>query len=160
MSQLAGQEGFEPPTSGFGDRRSSRWSYWPVVLLRVLPGLLVHRVLVAEGAVLLIFHPLRMESFILGRDYNCVACIHCTPMRSDLSGIASITFSASIYLAITSAITPAPTVRPPSRMAKRNSFSIAIGVINSTSICVLSPGITISTPSCNFTIPVTSVVRK
>src|SRR5882672_694463 len=26
---LAGQEGFEPPTSGFGDRRSSRSSYWP-----------------------------------------------------------------------------------------------------------------------------------
>src|SRR6185295_5107964 len=25
----AGQEGFEPPTSGFGDRRSSRSSYWP-----------------------------------------------------------------------------------------------------------------------------------
>src|SRR2546427_5863889 len=26
---MAGQEGFEPPTSGFGDRRSSRSSYWP-----------------------------------------------------------------------------------------------------------------------------------
>src|SRR5262245_10049210 len=27
---LAGQEGLEPPTSGFGDRRSSHSSYWPV----------------------------------------------------------------------------------------------------------------------------------
>ncbi len=27
---MAGQEGFEPPTSGFGDRRSNRSSYWPV----------------------------------------------------------------------------------------------------------------------------------
>ena len=34
------------------------------------------------------------------------------------------------------------------------------GVINSTSIDTLSPGITISTPSGNCTAPVTSVVRK
>jgi len=33
-----------------------------------------------------------------------------------------------------SVTTPAPTVRPPSRIANRNSGSIAIGVINSTSI--------------------------
>src|SRR5512133_1828644 len=36
---LAGQEGFEPPTRGFGDRCSSRSSYWPepaVALLRLL----------------------------------------------------------------------------------------------------------------------------
>ena len=26
---MAGQEGFEPTTSGFGDRRSTNWSYWP-----------------------------------------------------------------------------------------------------------------------------------
>ena len=25
----AGQEGFEPPTGGFGDRCSTNWSYWP-----------------------------------------------------------------------------------------------------------------------------------
>ena len=29
---LAGQEGLEPPTSGFGDRRSTNSSYWPVYL--------------------------------------------------------------------------------------------------------------------------------
>ncbi len=32
MNAVAGQEGFEPPSSGFGDRRSSRWSYWPILL--------------------------------------------------------------------------------------------------------------------------------
>ena len=55
---------------------------------------------------------------------------------------------------------PAPTVRPPSRIANRNPSSIAIGFNNSTDISVLSPGITISVPAGNFTVPVTSVVRK
>src|SRR4051794_38275293 len=56
--------------------------------------------------------------------------------------------------------TPAPTVRPPSRMANRSPSSIAIGVISSIVICTLSPGITISTPPGSSTDPVTSVVRK
>jgi len=56
--------------------------------------------------------------------------------------------------------TPAPTVRPPSRIAKRRSFSIAIGVMSSTSMEMLSPGMTISTFSGRVTTPVTSVVRK
>ena len=45
------------------------------------------------------------------------------------------------------ATTPAPTVRPPSRIAKRRPSSIAIGVISVTTILMLSPGITISMPS-------------
>src|SRR6185295_5078006 len=56
--------------------------------------------------------------------------------------------------------TPAPTVRPPSRMAKRSFSSIAIGTISSTSTVTLAPGITISVPAGSLTIPVTSVVRK
>ena len=56
--------------------------------------------------------------------------------------------------------TPAPTVRPPSRIANRSPSSIAIGVISSIVICTLSPGITISTPAGSSTLPVTSVVRK
>src|SRR3972149_1451984 len=43
--------------------------------------------------------------------------------------------------------TPAPTVRPPSRMANRSSSSSATGVISATSRFTLSPGITISTPA-------------
>jgi len=58
------------------------------------------------------------------------------------------------------ATTPAPTVRPPSRMAKRSFSSMAIGTISWTFIVTLSPGITISTPSSSVTTPVTSVVRK
>jgi hypothetical protein len=56
--------------------------------------------------------------------------------------------------------TPAPTVRPPSRIAKRSPSSIAIGAISATSIFTLSPGITISTPEGSSQAPVTSVVRK
>jgi hypothetical protein len=58
------------------------------------------------------------------------------------------------------ATTPAPTVLPPSRIAKRSPSSIAIGLISSIVILMLSPGITISTPAGNSIIPVTSVVRK
>src|SRR5204863_6674309 len=58
-----------------------------------------------------------------------------------------------------SEIVPEPTVRPPSRIAKREPFSIATGTISSPVIAVLSPGITISTPSGSFSVPVTSVVR-
>ena len=55
--------------------------------------------------------------------------------------------------------TPAPTVLPPSRIAKRSPCSTATGVINSISRLALSPGMTISTPLGNFAIPVTSIVR-
>ena len=58
------------------------------------------------------------------------------------------------------ATTPAPTVRPPSRMAKRRPSSIAIGLISFTVMLTLSPGMTISLSFGNSTAPVTSVVRK
>src|SRR6266404_5189571 len=60
----------------------------------------------------------------------------------------------------TSETVPAPTVLPPSRIAKRKPFSIAIGAISSMFISTLSPGMTISTPSGKCATPVTSVVRK
>ena len=55
--------------------------------------------------------------------------------------------------------TPAPTVRPPSRMANFEPCSNATGTISSTVRFTLSPGITISTPSGNSILPVTSIVR-
>src|SRR5262249_38704153 len=61
---------------------------------------------------------------------------------------------------MTSVTTPAPTVRPPSRIAKRSPWSMAIGWISSISMFVLSPGMTISWPSGSLIEPVTSVVRK
>ena len=56
--------------------------------------------------------------------------------------------------------TPAPTVLPPSLIAKFNFSDIAIGVISLTVNLASSPGITISVPDGNSTSPVTSVVLK
>jgi len=68
--------------------------------------------------------------------------------------------AVSSFYSIILLTTPAPTVRPPSRIAKRRPSSIATGWISSTLIFTLSPGITISTPSGSWQEPVTSVVRK
>ena len=56
--------------------------------------------------------------------------------------------------------TPEPTVRPPSRIAKRRPSSMAMGLIRVISMSTLSPGMTISTPSGSLMSPVMSVVRK
>ena len=69
-------------------------------------------------------------------------------------------YEASHPYSMTLATTPAPTVRPPSRIAKRRPSSIAIGAIRVALILMLSPGMTISIPSGNTHAPVTSVVRK
>jgi hypothetical protein len=79
-------------------------------------------------------------------------------------GTASVTLSvcskAAIDYLMISVTWPAPTVRPPSRIANFRPFSIAIGAISLTSRLTLSPGITISTPAGSSHSPVTSVVRK
>lgn len=61
---------------------------------------------------------------------------------------------------ITLVTTPDPTVLPPSRMANRSPFSRTMGEMSFRVISMLSPGITISTPSGNLISPVTSVVRR
>ena len=53
------------------------------------------------------------------------------------------------------AMTPDPTVRPPSRIASLSFSSIAIGAISSTVNSKLSAGITISVPPGSTTVPVT-----
>ena len=81
-----------------------------------------------------------------------------TPRQPDgwLGGLAD----SFVYYLVILVTRPAPTVRPPSRMAKRSPSSMAIGWMSSTAISVLSPGMTISVPSGSVTTPVTSVVRK
>ena len=70
-----------------------------------------------------------------------------------------VAWIAKIYLTIFVTV-PAPTVRPPSRMAKPRPSSMAIGWMSSTVMSVVSPGMTISVPSGSVMTPVTSVVRK
>ena len=70
--------------------------------------------------------------------------------------------SVACYQARILVTTPEPTVRPPSRMAKRRPSSMAMGLSGSSSTVnfTLSPGMHISTPSGSLILPVTSVVRK
>ena len=75
------------------------------------------------------------------------------------TGALPVELHSSSY-EIISVTTPDPTVRPPSRIAKRTPLSMAIGAISSISIAMLSPGITISVPSGSLQTPVTSVVLK
>jgi len=82
------------------------------------------------------------------------------PTLGMLNSFSNKLYVVECYYSMISVTCPAPTVRPPSRIAKRRPFSIAIVFIRCTSKETLSPGITISTPSGRWQSPVTSVVRK
>ena len=155
---MAGQEGFEPPSPGFGIRCSSRWSYWPnLPLLRFFVGC----VGMAESAILLELQFFRRRPLIFSRciiSSLALTAFECNNISHLFSSL--ICELCCLYYSITSETTPAPTVRPPSRIANRNSFSRAIGVISSPVNSTLSPGITISIPSGRVARPVTSVVLK
>src|SRR5688572_1504664 len=108
---------------------------------------------VAPAAELLVSDAILVLLFVLGR--GVVASFALLTRQSD--DVAHVPSHPYLMIWVT---TPAPTVRPPSRIAKRSYRSIAIGVISSISISTLSPGITISVPVGNVATPVTSVVRK
>ena len=85
----------------------------------------------------------------------------CKPYKPELPTLSSLPGPLGCYhYSSISVTTPEATVRPPSRIAYRSSFSIAIGVISSINKSTSSPGITISRPSGSVATPVTSVVRK
>ena len=90
----------------------------------------------------------------LGRPVELLVVV---PLETDADFLLRAYFSLYALMSVT---TPAPTVRPPSRTAKRRPWSMAIGWISSISMFVLSPGMTISWPSGSLIAPVTSVVRK
>ena len=171
--KMAGQEGFEPPTPGFGVRCSANWSYWPArtsalsSAVPLFPALHVFCVPATPVAELLQLEPRRAPLDALAgavvprfalRALERNELPRRTSLLSHVSSPSQNALSAVSY-SITWATTPAPTVRPPSRMANFSSFSMAIGVISSISIAALSPGMHMSL-SRSFAVPVTSVVRK
>ena len=122
------------------------------IAARPLLGFFVGGVLAAEAAELAEFEPLAGLLLVLGRAVVAPLTV-LARQADDVSGIGIPDYS------MISLMVPAPTVRPPSRIAKRAPFSSATGTCSSALMVVLSPGITISTPSGSFSEPVTSVVR-
>src|SRR5574341_1667203 len=83
---MAGQEGFEPPSRGFGDRCSSRWSYWPLRRVRRCASLhfLVTGMFAATPTVLFEFQAVRCVASVLGRGIIPFLTIQ-TRQRNDLA---------------------------------------------------------------------------
>src|SRR2546427_11863348 len=145
----------------------------PSTLLR----LLMRRLFVAPRAVLLPLGPLGMLPPVLGREivpaltggafHDDVLPRHLWVLRCPSSvirrsGALRTTdngrrMTAYFKIFVT---TPAPTARPPSRIANRSCSSIAIGVISSIVIFLLSPGLTISTPAGSSPPPATSPLPR
>src|SRR5216683_1859652 len=102
---------------------------------------------------------------LVGADLELVARVLVDERAADWSmslwsyALSRIRIRCLAIYSMTFVQTPAPTVLPPSRIAKRRPSSRAIGVIRVTVRLVLSPGMTISTPGWRSAEPVTSVVR-
>ena len=176
---MAGQGGLEPPTLGFGVRCSTIRATGLHSLFRFFMQsmsfaertvflelqLLGNRLLVFCRCIVTLLACLTSENDVVS--HRCpagVAGAGLSPGSCSLTLLKSFRSKTSrrrcaAYSTI-SVTTPAPTVWPPSRIAKRRPASIAIGVINSAVMWTLSPGMTISTPSASVQTPVTSVVRK
>jgi hypothetical protein len=158
-------------------RRSASWCRREGGLLR-LP---MRRVLSAEAAELAELEPLGRLLLVLGRAVVAPFAL-LARQRDDVSHVLRPGSQPRVrgsrfavrkpnprtrepanrdlkHYSMISEIVPAPTVRPPSRIANRAPFSSATGTCSSAVMLVLSPGITISTPSGSFSDPVTSVVR-
>ena len=109
------------------------------------------------GTELFELHAVRVVTPILS---GCVVTLSAigTTQRNDYPS-ACFSLCHDDY-SMTLVTTPDPTVLPPSRMANRSPVSRTMGEMSFSVISILSPGITISTPSGNRISPVTSVVRR
>jgi hypothetical protein len=169
---MAGQEGFEPTTRGFGIRCSTIGATGlDLVLLSFSPSL---RVVSADSLLRGDASTGRSFSFDVNRVFRAAG----TELleRQGLALLAPARLACRLVVAGSAlttrknhrrsrthsmifVMTPAPTVFPPSRIANRCFSSIATGVMSSTLMRTLSPGMTIFTSSGSLQTPVTSVVR-
>ena len=74
------------------------------------------------------------------RDTDCSAGMPRLSYKKTSRANLSTRAARSHYYFVIEPTTPAPTVRPPSRMAKRKPMSIAIGAMSLTPSVTLSPG--------------------
>ena len=123
--------------------------------------LAVRCMLPATRAILAEFQTIRIVTAILfGRVISLLAIITLKSNdRANVFLLGSHSILPTFYYSMILVTTPAPTVRPPSRMANLEPCSRATGTISSTVRLTSSPGITISTPSGRVMLPVTSIVR-
>lgn len=78
INKLAGQEGLEPPTCGFGDRRSTNWSYWPISVSESLASFLVQGMGATPLAILLELNTIGIILLVLlGRIVSTLAFSTC-----------------------------------------------------------------------------------
>ena len=104
-------------------------------------------------AIFLNFQSLGVTPSVLGSSIRSLLALGAGEMNYN----SRFSFFGHIYSMMRLKV-PAPTVLPPSRMAKRSPFSKATWEISFIFTVTLSPGMTISTPSGNSMVPVTSVV--
>src|SRR5207245_6884519 len=134
---------------GVGDRRANRSPPCACFCL------LVASVFAAKPAILATLQPLRIVLLVLHRGIIAPLAVS-TGQCNDLSHAQPLE-DPYARMVVTM---PEPTVLPPSRIAKRSPWSIAIGEIRSAVIVTLSPGITISTPPSSATTPLPSAPRQ
>src|SRR5207245_10725206 len=111
---------------------------------------LVWSVLASKPTILATLQPLRIVLLVLHRGIIAPLAVG-TGQCNDLSHAQPLE-DPYARMAVTM---PEPTVLPPSRIAKRSPWSIAIGEIRSAVIVTVPPGSTISTPAGRATTPVT-----
>ena len=134
------------------------WSYWPFYLNYLFLFLFgVFNMLMTPLAV---FLNMKFTFFLKVTSCHIIATMALvTDKRYVISHFSHENLRSANYARIF-VTTPEPTVRPPSRIAKRKPSCMAMGANNSMVNSTLSPGMTISRPPIRVAAPVTSVVRK
>ena len=119
---MAGAAGLEPTTPGFGDQCSAKLSYAPTLRLRLLLRLAVKCMASTARTVTTQLDAAGVVSLVLLRRIRALLALS----AGEINNNPRFSFSSHVY-SIMRLKVPAPTVLPPSRIAKRKPFSRATG---------------------------------